>query len=135
MEQIMSGESILVIEDNESNMKLIKALLASGGYEVHSVEDAEEAQRKLAILHPKLILIDIQLPGMDGLKLTHLLKANPEMHDVAIVALTAYAMTGDEQKAFAAGCDGYITKPIDRFLFMNAIREYLDAGPTNGKAK
>ena len=127
----MSGETVLIVEDNASNRKLIKALLLSEGYDVHTVEDAEEAQMKLATIHPQLILMDIQLPGMDGLALTRLLKADPRTSDILIVALSAYAMKGDLQKALDAGCDGYITKPIDRLPFLRTIRRYLDAVPSS----
>jgi len=99
--------------------------------EVHTVGDAEEAQVKLATLHPRLILMDIQLPGMDGLALTRLLKANLQTHDILIVVLTAYAMKGDQQKALDAGCDVYIAKPIDRVSFLRTIRQYLDAVPSS----
>jgi CheY-like chemotaxis protein len=129
----MSGETILVVEDNPSNMKLVKAILLSEGYEVHLAEDAEVAQRKLATLHPQLILMDIQLPGMDGLTLTRLLKTDPHTRDILIVALTAYAMKGDQQKALDAGCDAYIAKPIDRLSFLGSIRQYLDAITSSAK--
>jgi two-component system cell cycle response regulator len=127
----MSGETVLVVEDNPSNMKLIKALLLSESYEVHTVGDAEEAQMKLATIHPQLILMDIQLPGMDGLALTRLLKAKQETRHILIVALTAYAMKGDQEKALDAGCDAYITKPLDRLPFLSIIRRYLDAVPSS----
>ncbi len=123
----MSGETILVVEDNESNMKLIRALLLSEGYVVQMAEDAEQAQEKLATLHPDLILMDVQLPGMDGLTCTRQLKADPKTHDILIIALTAYAMMGDQQKALDAGCDAYITKPIERVLFLKTVRRSLDA--------
>jgi CheY-like chemotaxis protein len=125
----MSGETILVIEDNVSNLKLVRALLLSANYEVHTAEDAEEAQIKLITIHPQLILMDIQLPSMDGLALTRLLKANPTTRSILIVALTAYAMKGDQQKALDAGCDAYIAKPIERIPFLSNIRRYLDAIP------
>jgi CheY-like chemotaxis protein len=127
----MSGETVLVVEDNPSNMKLVRALLLSEGYEVHMAEDAEKAQIKLASIHPHLILMDIQLPGMDGLELTRLLKANPSTRDILIVALTAYAMSGDQQKALDAGCNAYIAKPIERISFLSTIRRYLDAIPSS----
>ena len=123
----MSNETILVVEDNPSNMKLVRALLLSEHYEVHTAEDAEEALIKLATIHPQMILMDIQLPGMDGLALTRLLKADPQMRDIFIAALTAYAMKGDQQKAFDAGCDAYIAKPLDRISFLTTIRQHMDA--------
>ena len=109
----MAGEPILIVDDNPANLKLIGVLLRAEGYEVRGAADAEEAIETLAGFRPRLILMDLQLPGMDGLTLTRRLKADPGTHDITIVALTAFAMKGDEQKALDAGCDGYITKPID----------------------
>ena len=131
----MSGEIILVVEDKASNMKLIRAILMHEGYNVYEAEDVEQAQAKLAKIHPNLILMDIQLPGMDGLTFTRILKANPNTRDILIVALTAYAMKGDQQMAFDAGCDAYITKPIDRVSFLNDVRRYLDMVTTSHRAQ
>ena len=104
---------ILVVDDNATNLKLVSDLLAFEGYEVLKAMDAEAAQVILAASLPDLILMDIALPGMDGLTFTRLLKADPRTSHIRIVALTAFAMKGDDQKAIDAGCDGYITKPID----------------------
>jgi CheY-like chemotaxis protein len=104
---------ILVVDDNATNLKLISDLLEFEGHEILRAVDAEEAQIVLISTLPDLILMDIALPGMDGLTLTRKLKADGRTGQIRIVALTAFAMKGDEQKAFAAGCDGYITKPID----------------------
>jgi CheY-like chemotaxis protein len=109
----MAGESILVVDDNAMNLKLARVLLTADGYVVETAADAEEALRVLDTFTPRLILLDIQLPGMDGLELTRRLRNDPRRRGITIVALTAYAMKGDEEKAFAAGCDGYLTKPID----------------------
>ena len=109
----MAGEPILIVDDNPTNLKLARVVLAAEGYEVRVAVDAEEALALLDSFHPRLILMDLQLPGMDGLTLTRRLKGDPATSGVAIVALTAYAMKGDEEKARQAGCDGYITKPID----------------------
>jgi len=109
----VAGEPILIVDDNPTNLKLARVMLAAEGYEVRVAVDAEEALAMLDGFHPRLILMDLQLPGMDGLTLTRLLKGDPATSDVAILALTAYAMKGDEEKARQAGCDGYITKPID----------------------
>jgi CheY-like chemotaxis protein len=109
----MAGEPILIVDDNPANLKLARVLLASEGYEVRTATDAEEALAVLREFLPDLILMDIQLPGMDGLELTRRLKADSKTCDVAILALTAYAMKGDEERALAAGCDGYVAKPID----------------------
>jgi CheY-like chemotaxis protein len=109
----MAGEPILIVDDNPANLKLVSYLLSCRGYDVHTVTDAEQALKTLQTLRPRLILMDIQLPTMDGLELTRILKKNPSLRGTLIVAVTAYAMKGDEDKAIAAGCDGYITKPID----------------------
>jgi CheY-like chemotaxis protein len=104
---------ILVVDDNPTNLKLVSDLLEFEGHEVLKAMDAEEAQVVLTNNLPDLILMDIALPGMDGLTLTRHLKADARTSHIRIVALTAFAMKGDEQKALDAGCDGYITKPID----------------------
>jgi CheY-like chemotaxis protein len=108
----MAGEQILIVDDNAANLKLARILLQSEGYEVRTAADAEDAVRLLGTFKPRLILMDIQLPGMDGLELTRRLKADVATRDIVILALTAYAMKGDEEKARAAGCDGYVAKPI-----------------------
>jgi two-component system cell cycle response regulator DivK len=113
--------SILVIEDNPASLKLARVLLVSEGHEVRTAVDAEEALRALESYRPSMILTDIQLPGMDGLELTRRLRGDPAWGGTVIVALTAYAMKGDEDKARAAGCDGYITKPIDPDTFAAQI--------------
>ena len=108
----MSGK-ILVIEDNDRNRKLVKILLEAKNYEVIEAKTGEEA---LAYLHddkPDLILLDIQLPNMDGLTLTRMLRSNQETKDIPIVAVTAYAMKGDKERVLEAGCDAYVSKPID----------------------
>jgi len=109
----MKMARILVIDDNLTNLTLISDLLAFEGYEILKAMDAEEAQVILTGTLPDLILMDIALPGMDGLTFTRHLKADARTRHIRIVALTAFAMKGDEQKARDAGCDGYITKPID----------------------
>lgn len=126
----MSCESILVVEDNIDNQELTKILLEGEGWEVRFAEDAQVALNTLGTYHPRLILMDVQLPGMDGLELTRRLRTEPAFEDVIIVALTAYAMTGDEENARSAGCDGYITKPIDTRTFATTVREYLDRART-----
>lgn len=125
----MSGESILVIDDNPDNLELTRVLLECEGWEVRTAEDAQQALNALASYHPALILMDVQLPGMDGLELTRRLRADPAFQDVIIVALTAYAMKGDEENARAAGCDGYISKPIDTRSFPEMVRKYVERVP------
>ena len=122
----MSNASILIVDDNPDNLELTKVLLECEGFEVRTAEDAPQALNALATHRPQLILMDVQLPGMDGLELTRRLRADRAFEDVIIVALTAYAMKGDEENARAAGCDGYISKPIDTRTFPQAVREYLE---------
>lgn len=123
----MPGEPILIVDDNPANLKLIRVLLTAEGYVVRVAGDAEEALAVLAEFRPRLILMDLQLPGMDGLTLTRRLKSDPEQRDIAILALTAYAMKGDEEKAREAGCDGYVTKPIDTRRLPGEIARFLAA--------
>jgi two-component system, cell cycle response regulator DivK len=124
----MPGELILIVDDNPVNLKLIRVLLSMEGYDVRTAADAEEALNALKVFRPHLILMDLQLPGMDGLELTRRIKADPAMPDTVIVALTAYAMKGDEEKALSAGCDGYITKPIDTRALPKLVTGYLRGG-------
>jgi CheY-like chemotaxis protein len=121
----MSAEPILIVDDNPANARLISFLLEAKGYEVRKAADADEALAVLAGFRPRLIMMDLQLPGMDGLELTRRLKADESTRDIVIVALTAYAMKGDEQRARAAGCDGYITKPIDTRTLPAVVSEYI----------
>src|SRR5690348_12093382 len=104
----MPGKLILIVENNPINLKLKQVLLSKEGFSVKVATDAEEALMLLKDCQPALILMDIQLPGMDGLQLTRILKANPKTSGIIIVALTAYAMKGDEEKVLNAGCDDYI---------------------------
>ena len=104
---------ILIVDDNPTNLKLASDLLEFEGYQILKAVDAEEAQLVIQRTPPDLILMDIALPGMDGLTLTRKLKADEKTRHIIIVALTAFAMKGDDAKAYAAGCDGYITKPVD----------------------
>lgn len=122
----MAGEPILIVDDTPVNLKLTRILLANEGYKIQTAGSAEEALELLAGYHPELILADIQLPGMDGLEMTRRVKQDEKTRDITVVALTAFAMKGDEQKALAAGCDGYITKPIDTRTLGKRVREYLD---------
>jgi CheY-like chemotaxis protein len=117
--------AVLVVDDNLVNLKLVRVLLVAAGHDVRTAVDAEDALRVLGDFSPRLILMDIQLPGMDGLTLTRQLKADPTYAGVPIVALTAYAMKGDNDKALASGCAGYITKPIDTRAFADTVVAYL----------
>jgi two-component system cell cycle response regulator DivK len=121
----MAHEEILIVEDNPTNLKLLKILLTVEGYAIREAKSADEALDLLNTYQPKLILMDIQLPGMDGLELTKKLKADPKYQHIIIIATTAYAMKHDKEKVIAAGCDGYITKPIDVKTLPGIIAEYL----------
>jgi len=121
----MAGEKILLIEDNAVNRDLIQFLLESKGYLVREAATAEEAFEILKTQRPDLIVMDIQLPGMDGLEATKKLKENPATRDIPVVAVTSYAMKGDRESAAAAGCVGYITKPIDKTTFLQQVAAHL----------
>ena len=122
----MANEPILVVDDNPLNLKLARLLLGTESYQVRTAEHAAAALTVLETFHPRLILMDIQLPGMDGLELTRRLRADPLLDDCIILALTAYAMEADEQRSLDAGCDGYIAKPLDTRGLPDVVRTYLD---------
>ncbi len=117
--------SILIVEDNPIDRKLFEAVLRTAGFEVSLALDATDAGQKLRGLLPDLILVDIVLPGMDGLSFTRHCKSDERLRHIPIVALTARAMSGDEQRGFAAGCNGYITKPIDTRSLVKSVREFV----------
>jgi CheY-like chemotaxis protein len=121
----MSGNLILVVEDNEANQLLMRAVLEREGYEVRIAGSAPEARDQIQERVPDLILMDVQLPGQDGLSLTVELKSEPETAEVPIVALTAHAMAGDRAHALDMGCAGYISKPIDTRTFGMHVRTFL----------
>ena len=118
---------ILLIEDNEANTMLASAVLQRDGFGVEVASSAAEARERLRASTPELILMDLQLPGEDGLTLTRELKADPSTASIPIVALTAHAMAGDQERALAAGCAGYVSKPIDTRTFGQTVRELLYA--------
>jgi CheY-like chemotaxis protein len=117
----MAGERILIVDDNELNLKLLRVTLLGEGYDVATARDADEALASLEQLTPRVILMDIQLPGTDGLELTRRIKGDPRWASVPIVAVTSYAMKGDRERALAAGCEEYITKPIDTRTFPGLV--------------
>jgi CheY-like chemotaxis protein len=121
----VAGEPILIVDDNALNLRLARLLLSGEGYDVRTAGNAEEALAVLAEFKPRMILMDLQMPGMDGLELTRRLKADAATRDITILALTAYAMKGDEERARAAGCDGYIPKPIDTRALPELIARLL----------
>jgi two-component system cell cycle response regulator DivK len=117
--------TILVVEDNATNMTLSTFLLESAGHTVVAATSAELGLTLALECRPDLILMDIQLPGMDGLQATALLKGNAATRGIPVIALTALAMKGDEERIRAAGCDGYIAKPLAYKEFLGVIREHL----------
>jgi len=121
----MGGKAVLVVEDNEMNMKLVRTLLGIGKYQVLEATDAETGIDLAQKHKPDLILMDLQLPAMDGLRATQLIKTNPDIQHIPVVALTSYAMQGDEEKARQAGCVGYMSKPIDTRNFLKVLSNYL----------
>lgn len=116
---------ILYIEDNEQNLYLVTFILEKHGYEVFSATDGQEGIDLAATIKPDLILLDIQLPRMDGYSVAGHLRANPELAVIPIIAVTSYAMAGDRDKALAAGCTGYIEKPINPDTFMQQVEQHL----------
>jgi CheY-like chemotaxis protein len=123
----MAGEKILIVEDNPMNLELATDLLEASGYVVIQAGTAEEGVELAKAESPDLILMDISLPGMDGLEATGLLKQDPATKDISVIAMTAHAMKGDEEKAFAASCAGYITKPINTREFPKTVARFIDS--------
>ena len=122
----MAGERVLLVEDNPMNRRVVEFLLKAQGYIVDEARDGQEALEKLKTQLPDLILMDLQLPGLDGFAATKIIKQDDATKNIPVVALTAYAMSGDAERALAAGCDGYITKPIDPDEFHNTVASYLN---------
>jgi two-component system cell cycle response regulator DivK len=122
----MKGK-ILVIEDNEQNLYLVRFILEKNDYEVFAAMDGKSGIEMAASAKPDLILLDIQLPLMDGYAVARSLRQNPDLADTPIVAVTSYAMTGDREKTIEAGCNGYIEKPIDPDTFMTKVEQHLPA--------
>lgn len=117
--------TIMVVEDNPVNLRLVGDLLEFEGFDVSRCIDAEAAVESLKEKLPKLILMDIALPGMDGIELTRILKTDERTKDIKIIGLTAFAMKGDKERILDAGCNGYITKPIDTRKFIEQITQFL----------
>jgi two-component system, cell cycle response regulator DivK len=121
----MSSAVILYIEDNVDNRTLIRRILTAEGYELKEAANAAEALTTLNLMHPDLILMDINMPDVDGYTLTAQIRAMPGFESVPIVALTANVMRGDRERSLEAGCDGYIQKPIDIDILPQQIERYL----------
>jgi two-component system cell cycle response regulator DivK len=120
------SKCILVVEDQLDNRQILRDLLGNAGYELIEAENGEEALKAVVRQRPDLILMDIQLPIMDGYETTRRIKSNGDLKSIPIIAVTSYALAGDDAKAFAAGCDAYVTKPYSPKLLLAKIREYLD---------
>ena len=119
------SKCILVVEDQEDNRQIVRDLLTITDYEVTEAENGEEALASVAKQRPDLILMDIQLPIMDGYEATRRLKADPALRAIPIIAVTSYALSGDEEKARAAGCDDFVPKPFSPRELLAKIRKYL----------
>jgi len=126
------SEKILYIEDNEQNLYLITFILESHGYEVVQARDGREGIELATDVKPALILLDIQLPLMDGYEVLKRLREKPEVREIPVIALTSHAMVGDREKTLQAGCVEYIEKPINPDIFMDQIRLWLPARPPGG---
>ena len=124
----MSTPRVLIVDDNEMNVEMAGFLLVRAGMEVASVLDGHSALDKVASFQPDLVLMDMQLPGFDGMALTRELRSRPQARPLAIVAFTAYAMMGDKEKFLGAGCNGYIAKPIQVATFADEVRALLPQG-------
>lgn len=120
---------VMIVDDHVLNVELVRFILDAEGFAVALAADAQQALALLPGFAPELILMDIQLPGVDGLALTRQLKADPATRHIVIVAFTAYAMKGDEARMLAAGCDGYISKPIEVDSFAAQVRGFLPRRP------
>lgn len=130
----MAGEPILIVDDTPVNLKLTRILLTNQGYQVQTAATAEEAVEILRTERPTMVLTDIQLPGMDGLELTRLIKSALDTRGIIVVAFSAFASAQDEEEAIQAGCDGCISKPLDTRTFGSLVREFLEHGVVTAPA-
>jgi two-component system cell cycle response regulator DivK len=118
---------ILSIEDQVDNQRIVRDLMASAGYQVIEAIRGDQGVALAEECNPDLILMDIQLPGLDGYEATRRIKANPKLRQIPIIVVTSYALSGDEEKARAAGCDAYLAKPFDAMKLLAVVRQYLDS--------
>jgi two-component system, cell cycle response regulator DivK len=123
----MSNVPVLIVDDNDINLKLLEHVTAHHGYDVQTAGDANGAIAAIAVRRPALILMDMQMPGIDGFELTRRLKADATTRAITIVAVTAFAMKGDEARALAAGCDSYVAKPIDTRALPRLLQRLLES--------
>lgn len=122
------SKRILIVEDHEDNRRILRDLLTSAGFDLVEATTGEEGVALAETQRPDLILMDIQLPGLDGYEATRRIKANPALHQIPIIAVTSYALSGDDVKAREAGCDAYVTKPFSPRALLAKVREYLPQG-------
>jgi two-component system, cell cycle response regulator DivK len=123
---MVMAKSVLIVEDNDLNMKLFNDLLQANGYETIQTKDGREAMDIARKHHPDLILMDIQLPEISGLEITKMLKNDAELKSIPVIAVTAFAMKGDEEKIREGGCEGYIAKPISVANFLQTVARFLE---------
>jgi len=121
------SKCVLIVEDQEDNRAILRDLLSTSGYELIEATNGEEGVALAESKRPDLILMDVQLPVMDGYEATRRIKGNVELKSIPVIAVTSYALSGDEAKAQAAGCDGYVAKPFSPRQLLAKIREYLPA--------
>lgn len=121
----VANRRILVVEDHEDNRRILRDLLTSRGYDLVEAEDGEQALTMARDRRPDLILMDVQLPLLDGYEVTRRLKANPSLRAIPVIVVTSYALSGDESKARAAGCNGYVSKPYNTRQLLAKIQEYV----------
>jgi CheY-like chemotaxis protein len=124
-DEVTAGRRVLVVEDHPANQLLVEAVLERAGYDVDLAGDAVEARARIAAARPDVILMDVQLPGQDGLSLARELKTQPSTAAIPVIAVSAHAMSGDQAEALAAGCAGYITKPIDTRTLAGQVRQFI----------
>ena len=125
-EQAATAKTILIVEDNDLNMKLFHALLETRGYNVLQARDGMEGLRLAREHHPNLIIMDIQLPGVSGLVVAKSIKDDEKLKDIPIIAVTAFALKGDEERMREGGCAAYLAKPISTPVFLKTVAEYLN---------
>jgi len=121
----MSDRVVLYIEDNYHNRRIVRKILSAKGYPIEEAEDGKKGLQMVEDLHPALVLLDISLPGMDGIEVVGRLKANPDLKAIPVVALTASAMVGDRERFLAAGCDDYLSKPVRAADLLAKVGEYV----------
>jgi len=128
----MPGERILLVDDNPSNLKVLELALGGEGYQIDKASSGARALELVAELAPALILMDLQMPGMDGLEVTRIIKSDPKNAAIVVLAVTSYAMKGDRERALGAGCDGYLSKPIDTRAMPKLVAAALAARRHHG---